>query len=98
MQEFSALGIVRSLSVGLALLLPILAEAQMKEKPVPKAGTKTLAANAPAAAKDKAAAAPAQASNAGQPMEAVIVHEFEPQIQQLMLLSAFEPDSKKIAT
>ncbi|WP_141734809.1 tetratricopeptide repeat protein [Oligoflexus tunisiensis] len=74
MKENKARGIVRSLSVGMALLLPIVSMAQQK----------------------RAAAPTAQAGNAGQPFESVIVHEFESQIQQLMLLSAFEPDSKKI--
>jgi hypothetical protein len=78
MKEFKAWGILRTLSMGLALLLPTVAMAQQKRAANP---------------------APAQAANtnAGQPFEQVILHEFESQIQQLMLLSAFEPESKKIA-
>jgi hypothetical protein len=85
MKEYKARGIVRSLGMGLALLLPTVAMAQQKK------------AAAPAKERSAVASTPAQAVNAGQPYEAVIVHEFESQIQQLMLLSAFEPDSKKIA-
>lgn len=88
MKEYKARGIVRSLGMGLALLLPTVAMAQQKKTANP-AKEKPAVASTPA---------PAQAVNAGQPYEAVIVHEFESQIQQLMLLSAFEPDSKKIAS
>lgn len=95
MKEFKAWGIVRTLSVGLALLLPVVAVAQQKKTTAPaKEKPAAVPRDTPAAA---SAPGQAQAANAGQPFEAVIVHEFEPQIQQLMLLSAFEPDSKKIA-
>ncbi len=91
MKAFSALGLRRSLSMGLALLLSYSASAQQNAK-------KPASAAAPQAAAPQAAAPAPQAARAGQAFEAVIVHEFESQIQQLMLLSAFEPDSKKIAT
>jgi len=79
MKEFSALGIVGSLSLSLGLLLSLSASAQQTGK------------------KQNPVTAPSQ-TTAGQAFEPVILHEFAAQIEQLMLISAFEPDSKKIAS
>lgn len=88
-----ALGIFRFLSLTMLFLLPFKGSAQQNEKAAAVSKPiKTKAEKTPTSSAD------ASRAKDGQAFDRIITHENELQILQLMLLSAFEPDSKKIGS